>query len=265
MPRVVFLGQKWLGDRCFERLLAARSEGVEVVGAVSNAEPTAWWGTNGVRLRAGAERVVFLDNGRPDHEAVERLVRETRADVLVAVQHPWILPASTLVHVGGRAFNLHSAPLPGYGGHNACNHALLNGEPDFGVTLHRMVEQVDAGPVVVERRFPVEAGAHARSLYDVALAAGEDAFGQLAAALAAGEELPESPLPPGGAFHPRSSLEPLRDVTGVTDETELDTRVRALYFPPFEPAYRRVGDVRAYLLPAGFERYAHEFRGRLLA
>ena len=70
---------------------------------------------------------------------------------------------------------------------------------------------------------------------------------------------------PGGAFHPRSSLEPLRDVTGVTDETELDTRVRALYFPPFEPAYRRVGDVRAYLLPAGFERYAHEFRGRLLA
>ncbi|WP_448207942.1 methionyl-tRNA formyltransferase [Azospirillum sp. sgz302134] len=52
-------------------------------------------------------------------------------------------------------FNAHAGDLPRYRG-NACpNWAILNGEPHVGLCIHRMAEELDAGPVVVRDRFPL--------------------------------------------------------------------------------------------------------------
>lgn len=45
-------------------------------------------------------------------------------------------------------YNFHPAPLPEYKGRNLCYHAILNGEKEFGATLHYMDENFDTGPII---------------------------------------------------------------------------------------------------------------------
>jgi methionyl-tRNA formyltransferase len=53
------------------------------------------------------------------------------------------------------AFNMHPGPLPAYAGFNAPSWAVADGETSYAVTVHRMVEAMDAGPIVFEGRFPI--------------------------------------------------------------------------------------------------------------
>lgn len=257
--RVLFLGQKWLGDRAFARLVAA--PGLDVRAAVTNTTADVWWGTRGVFDHARATAIPVLANDDRGEEQIAALIRKHAVDLILSVQHPWILSEEILDLVEGRAYNVHSARLPDLGGHNACNHAILQNHEDFTVTAHRMTVAADAGDVVSEETFSVPEGIHARALYDLALAAGDRLVARLLAQLAAGAPLGRRVVGEGGCFYTRGSLDELRDVTAVTDDAELERRVRALYFPPFEPAYRTVRARRVYLLPAGFESHAQEFAG----
>ena len=53
-------------------------------------------------------------------------------------------------------FNFHPAPLPGYKGRNLCYHAIMNGEKEFGATVHYMDEGFDTGDIIEVRKFPVQ-------------------------------------------------------------------------------------------------------------
>ena len=53
------------------------------------------------------------------------------------------------------SYNLHPGPLPQYAGLNPVSWAIYNGEKHHGVTLHRMVPQIDAGPIIYQDSFPI--------------------------------------------------------------------------------------------------------------
>ena len=63
------------------------------------------------------------------------------------------------------AFNLHGSLLPFYRGRCPVNWVLVNGEKETGVTLHRMVEEPDAGDIVAQEAVPIAFEDTARSLY----------------------------------------------------------------------------------------------------
>jgi len=54
--------------------------------------------------------------------------------------------------------NVHPSLLPEFRGLNAVKRALEAGVKETGVTVHFMVEEVDAGPVVSQETAPVLAG-----------------------------------------------------------------------------------------------------------
>ncbi len=53
-------------------------------------------------------------------------------------------------------FNLHGALLPKYRGGAVLNWALINGETKTGMTLHKMVEKVDAGPIALQKEVLID-------------------------------------------------------------------------------------------------------------
>ena len=53
-------------------------------------------------------------------------------------------------------FNLHGALLPKYRGGAVLNWVLINGETKTGMTLHKMVEKVDAGPIVLQKEVLID-------------------------------------------------------------------------------------------------------------
>jgi methionyl-tRNA formyltransferase len=91
-------------------------------------------------------------------------LRAARVDLVLNAHsldifHPAVLTAPTI-----GAFNLHPGPLPGYAGLNCPSWAILRGERTYGVTVHRMVERIDAGTIAYQTRFDISADETALTL-----------------------------------------------------------------------------------------------------
>ena len=57
-----------------------------------------------------------------------------------------------------QVLNVHLAPLPKYRGRHPLHWALINGETQFGFTIHKMNADFDAGTILFQKSVPVENG-----------------------------------------------------------------------------------------------------------
>lgn len=98
-----------------------------------------------------AVRVVRLDPAdRPrfDAELTSTLID---ADLeLIALTFDRVLPSPLVRHYRRRIINVHPSLLPAFIGMNALNRALEAGVRIGGVTIHEVVDEVDAGPIVAQ-------------------------------------------------------------------------------------------------------------------
>jgi len=86
--------------------------------------------------------------------------------------------------------NLHASLLPRYRGAAPIHWALLQGERETGVTVFRIVERMDAGPILVQRSLAIGADETAGALHDRLAEMGVEAVGEALATL-------ENDNPPG--------------------------------------------------------------------
>lgn len=249
--RALFFGQKPVGEAAWRYLQTQEDASFEVVALCSNADAGAvWWGTNEVYATRGDRR--FVESMRRQPEELLAAIRELDINLLLLVQYPWILPPEVLAAVDYNILTCHNAPLPHYGGHNAVAHAILNGETEFGCTVHWMADQVDSGAIALETTFPLAPDETAFSLFGKCHHANLFLFEALVGMLKAGEPVPRR----SGHGHaevqvyPRNSLDGMR-LIGSADLTEIDRKARAFYFPPFEPAHFVTGGRKLYVLPEG--------------
>lgn len=77
-------------------------------------------------------------------------------DLLLNVHSLYVIHPALVTAPRIGSFNLHPGPLPRYAGLNAVSWALYQGETHHGVTLHWMVDRIDAGPLVSQTLFPIE-------------------------------------------------------------------------------------------------------------
>ena len=85
-----------------------------------------------------------------------RRAKDLGATLLVSAGFPYIAPAEFLQMFPGRAVNLHPALLPDYRGPKPILGMLYRDDVDRcgGVTLHQMVPEIDAGPIIAQQRVP---------------------------------------------------------------------------------------------------------------
>ncbi len=98
-----------------------------------------------------------------DPEAVERL-RRLEPDLLVVVAYGQIIPPSVLEIPKHGAINLHASLLPRHRGAAPVAGAILAGDTETGVTIMRMDEQLDHGPILAKRATAIAAGEDAAAL-----------------------------------------------------------------------------------------------------
>lgn len=86
-----------------------------------------------------------------DRQVVEAL-RRIAPDVLVVVAYGQIIPKSILSIPKGGAINVHASLLPRHRGAAPIAYAILAGDEQTGVTIMRMDEKLDHGPILASRR-----------------------------------------------------------------------------------------------------------------
>ena len=73
--------------------------------------------------------------------------------------------------------NIHPSLLPRWRGAAPVQRALMNGDKTSGVTVFRLVEEMDAGPILVQREVPLSVATTAEELFEtLALAGSQIAF-----------------------------------------------------------------------------------------
>jgi len=85
------------------------------------------------------------------------------AGTIVAVAYGLLVPSTLLErHLW---LNVHPSLLPRWRGAAPVERAIMAGDTETGVTLIRLVEELDAGPIAAQRGFPIEPGDDAGAVY----------------------------------------------------------------------------------------------------
>ncbi|MGG4662300.1 bifunctional UDP-4-amino-4-deoxy-L-arabinose formyltransferase/UDP-glucuronic acid oxidase ArnA [Providencia vermicola] len=106
------------------------------------------------RLSADMELPVFAPENVNHPLWIER-IREMKPDVIFSFYYRDMLSEELLAIAPKGAFNLHGSLLPKYRGRAPINWALLNGESETGVTLHKMVAKADAGDIIAQEKVTI--------------------------------------------------------------------------------------------------------------
>ncbi|MCL1848372.1 MAG: methionyl-tRNA formyltransferase [Clostridiales bacterium] len=82
-------------------------------------------------------------------------IREAEPEVIVVAAFGMLLPAPLLDMAPLGCLNIHTSLLPAYRGAAPIQWALLNGEGETGVTIMRMDEGLDTGPILMQEKLAI--------------------------------------------------------------------------------------------------------------
>ncbi|MEC9242060.1 MAG: methionyl-tRNA formyltransferase [Gemmatimonadota bacterium] len=141
-------------------LRALSEEGHDIVGVVTQPDRPAG---RGRELRASAVKTETLDQSlgvlEPESARGDDFVQEIaglRADLSVVVAYGQILSREVLDVPALGSVNLHASLLPALRGAAPINWSIVRGDTVTGVTVMRMVEQMDAGPILFQTEEPID-------------------------------------------------------------------------------------------------------------
>lgn len=134
-----------------------------------------------------------------DPAAVETF-RAHEADVAVVVAYGLILPREILEAPRLGCLNVHASLLPRWRGAAPIQRAVMAGDRETGVSIMRMEEGLDTGPVLLEERLPIPPDATAGDLHDPLARLGADLMVRALGGLERGA-LVETPQPEAGVTY----------------------------------------------------------------
>ncbi len=106
----------------------------------------------------------FVSREDYDRELAERVAAHD-VSLVVGAGYMRVLSSSFLDRFPA-ILNVHPSLLPAFRGLHAVQRALEAGVDETGVTVHYMVEEVDAGPIVAQERVPVLPGDEEEALLE---------------------------------------------------------------------------------------------------
>lgn len=254
MPSVALFGSRPLSRACLELLDDHPEITVEAVVTYPE-DHEGWWD--------GSLRTVAKEKGYPVVD--EDDVFEYDVDYIISVLYFDILGEDLLKHPTYGGLNLHQAELPRYRGSNTFSHAILNARDDdywkYGTTLHFMSEEVDEGDIVARKFVDITEDDTSKSLYKKTEQASIELFEEQLPNVVSGKvramRTPQSEFDGKTYFYNKTSLDgekeiPLERLTG-DESLDVYDKIRALDFPPFEPAYTTIGGRKVYLTKTAYE------------
>jgi methionyl-tRNA formyltransferase len=108
-------------------------------------------------------------------------------DALVVAAYGQILRPDTLYAAREGAWNVHASLLPKYRGATPVERAIMNGERESGVTIMRMDEGLDTGPIALQRAVEIPPDMTGGDLTDLLAQIGSKAIVEVLSLIEAGE------------------------------------------------------------------------------
>jgi methionyl-tRNA formyltransferase len=159
--RVVFMGTPALAAHILERMITAAGAAFVVVGVVTRPDQPR---RRGLKLEPSEVGAVAARAGLPTLKPMKIRTPEFLAelkslapDLLVVAAYGRILPNPVLEAPRLMPINVHASLLPRHRGAAPIEGAILAGDRESGVTIMRVIERMDAGPILLQCAIPLTA------------------------------------------------------------------------------------------------------------
>lgn len=167
----VVFGYHSVGTRA---LLALLHLGIEVRLLVTHhddSDENQWF--DNIREVADWQGIRWIAPLDPNASDVLEQVRGCAPDWIFSFYYRHMLGPELLAISRHGGYNLHGSLLPKYRGRVPVNWAVLRGEQQTGMSLHRMEQQPDAGALVNQQAVPILANDTAHQVFQRLICAGE--------------------------------------------------------------------------------------------
>jgi methionyl-tRNA formyltransferase len=180
-----------------------------------------------------------LKRDAAEHEAFAAL----GLDAAVVAAYGLILPKPMLEAPRLGCLNIHASLLPRWRGAAPIQATILAGDPETGITIMRMDEGLDTGPMLLRASVPITATTTTPELHDALAALGARLIVQALAELP-----PEVPQPAEGATYAAKLSRDDGRIDWTRDATTLARQVRALN--PWPGTFAALGNETLKILAA---------------
>lgn len=229
--RILFAGTPAFAASALEALLRA---GHEVVAVLTQPDRPA---NRGQRPSVSAVKSLALERHLPVLQPaslkpanVVANLEPLRPDVTVVAAYGMIVPRQVLNIPSLGSINIHASLLPRWRGAAPIERAILAGDRETGISIMKMDEGLDTGPVLMQRTITVEDGDTAGSVHDKLASLGAQMIVESLPLYAQGE-LKTSPQPEAGVTYAKKIDKTEAKVAWEKTAMEVSRQIRA-----FNPA-----------------------------
>lgn len=235
--KILFMGRKSIAASAL-RWLAAQND-VQIIGVLTDHHLP-------VSPTAEAARALELPLFTLD-EIQSRLVEDGWTFDLGLSLLYWRRIPPALIRIPSRGIiNFHPAPLPDYKGTGGYNIAVLEGLSQWAVSAHYVDEHIDTGRIIHVDRFEIDPQTEtARSLEATCRHRLQDLFLSVTAKALQTPSLLPSVENQGGRYISRAEMEAMKAIRPGDD---IERKIRAFWFPPYDGAYLEMGEQRYTLV-----------------
>ncbi len=89
-----------------------------------------------------------------DNEAINE-IKKLKPDLIIVMAYGKLLPKVILEMPKYGCINIHLSLLPRWRGASPVEHALINGDRESGVSIIKLVEKLDAGPIIAQEKISI--------------------------------------------------------------------------------------------------------------
>lgn len=248
-PTAIVFAYHNVGLVGLESLLRAGVEIKLVVTHQDNPEENIWFGSVADLAEKHGIQVIKPDD--PNQADVVQSFVDLNPEWIFSFYYRHMLRQEILSIPAYGAYNLHGSLLPRYRGRAPVNWAVLHGEKETGVSLHRMVEKPDAGDLVDQESIKIRPNDTAHDVFMKLTPAAEILLHRCLPKLLAGEaNLTSLDLSKGSYFSGRKPEDGRIDWNCTA--WEIHNLIRAVA-PPYPGAFFDYRGERFYILGSSFE------------
>jgi len=248
------MGTPALAARILERLVTVPRANFRVVGVVTRPDQPRG---RGLGTEPSAVGALAARRGIPALKPVKirtpEFLSELKAfapDLLVVAAYGRFLPSSILDVPRIAPMNVHASLLPRHRGAAPVEGEILAGDAETGVTIMRIVERMDAGPVYLQRRISIESSDTQGTLKEKLAELGADAMLE-AIDLAARGALVETPQDEAIATYTAQVEKKDAVIDWTASAVQIERMTRA--YDPWPVARTRLGGDEVLIWTAALE------------
>jgi methionyl-tRNA formyltransferase len=182
-----------------------------------------------------------LQPDRPRGDEFMESLRALKPDLSVVAAYGHILQAEVLDLPPLSSFNVHASLLPELRGAAPVNWAIIRGHRESGVTIMKMVQAMDAGPVILKSRCELSSDITAGALTEQLAELGAEALLEALKLIEAGQGEGEPQDEDAATYAPKLTADDAR-LDWTLPAAELDRWIRGT--DPVPGAWTQVGGLR---------------------